>query len=246
MSDNRPDFSKIDFTAGMEMLPSERAAATVLVVEPDSLQRNNMRTCLKSLGYGGMSDAPNHVLALERMEQRNFTHVLFDAKKTNMPPNDFLKKLLEMDSRVIAIPTSYEPSVDDVFELFVIGARGFLVKPFTMDTVEASIMMATKGEPISDLVLQAKDRNEALVAIMMGSLDKVATVMRQAKKFDTAKREIPKAMMSFRRSSDLACCFRKGSDEDLVKAIESFCIERSKGPATRLGRLRKRLKTTRS
>jgi DNA-binding NarL/FixJ family response regulator len=230
---------------GLALTPAERAKASVLVVEPDANERNNLRTVIKNLGYGGISDAPNHATAIERMQQRRFTHVIFDAKKTNMPPKEFIVKVFEMDRSVIAIPASADPNVDDVFDLLIGGARGFLCKPFTADTVEAAIVMATKGEPISEAVLQAKDRNEALVAIMMSSLDKAATILRQSQQFETAKREIPRSMSSLRRAAELARTFAKGGDDALVDAMEKFCIERSKGPATRLGRLRKRLQTTR-
>jgi hypothetical protein len=64
--------------------------------------------------------------------------------------------------------------------------------------------------------------------------------------FETAKREIPKALGTLRRSAELAKTFAKGGEDGLIEAMEKFCIERSKGPATRLGRLRKRLKTTRA
>jgi len=227
------------------MTPGERARATILIVESDPNERNNFRQAIKTLGYGGISDAPNHATALERLGQRKVSHIIFEAKKTNMPTREFLQKVFEIDKDIVAIPTSFEPNVDDVFDLLVLGARGYLCKPFTADTIEQAIVAATKGEPMSEAVLQAKDRNEALVAIMMGSLDKSATILRQAYKFDTAKRELPRAMSSFRRSADLAKTFCKGGEEGLVEAMERFCIERSKGPATRLGRLRKRLKTTR-
>ena len=231
--------------ADVVMTPAERGKASILIVESDGMERNNMRSALKALGYGGLSDAPNHALALERLGERKFTHIIFEAKKTNMPPKEFLQRVFEGDTSTVCIPSSYEPNVDDVFDLLIMGAKGYLVKPFTIDTVESAIVMATKGEPISDAVLQAKDRNEALVAIMMSSLDKLATLMRQAEQFETAKREVPRATNVFRRSADLAKTFAKGGDEALLDAMERFCIERGKGPATRLGRLRKRLRTVR-
>ncbi len=231
--------------SNLVMTAMERSKASILIVEADPNDRNNMRTAIKALGYGGISDVPNHLSAIEKMAARRFTHIIFDAKKTNMPPREFLQKVLEADSQTIAIPSSRDPNVDDVFDLLILGARGYLCKPFTSDTVEAAILMATKGDPLSDAVLQAKDRNEALVAIMMSSLDKAATILRQATQFETAKREIPKALATLRRSAELAKTFAKGGDQGLMEAMEKFCIERSKGPATRLGRLRKRLKTTR-
>jgi DNA-binding NarL/FixJ family response regulator len=229
----------------MIMSPAERAKAFVLIVEKDPTERNNMRTALKSLGYGAFTDVADHAVALEKLAERKITHVLFDAKATKIQPKEFLHKLLENDKSIVAIPSSYDPNIDDVFDLLIMGAKGYLVKPFTVDTLELAIVMASKGEPMNDAVLNAKDRNEALVAILMGSLDKAATVLRQAQQFETAKREIPKAISGLKRSSELAKMFAKGGEMGLIDAIEKFCIERSKGPATRLGRLRKRLNTTR-
>ena len=228
------------------MSPAERSKANILVVESDASDRNNLRSSLKSLGYGGLSDAPNHGAALEKMNERRFTHVIFEAKKTNMPSKEFLAKVFEFNDQIVALPSSTEPSVDDVFDLLILGAKGYLVKPFTLETVEQAIVHATKGEPIADAVLHAKDRNEALVAILMSSLDKAALLHRQAEQFETAKRELPRALNVLRRSADLAKTFAKGGDTALIEAMERFCIDRSKGPASRLGRLRKRLKTGKS
>jgi DNA-binding NtrC family response regulator len=232
--------------SSLSMTPAERNRASVLVVESDAMDRSSMRQALKTLGYGGISDAPNHAAALEKMNDRKFTHIVFEAKKTNIPAKDFLAQVLQIDGECIAIPSSSQPNVDDVFDLLVMGAKGYLCKPFTIDTVESAILQASKGEPISELVLHAKDRNEALVAIMMSSLDKAATITRQAQQFETAKRDVPRAMAGMRRSAELARTFAKGGDDALLEALERFCLERSKGPATRLGRLRKRLKTTRA
>ncbi len=229
----------------MVMLPQERARASILTIEPDANERQLMRTTLKTLGYGSFTDVPNHAAAFDKLQERKITHIIFDARKTNIVPSEFLQKLLQVDNTIVAIPASYEPNVDDVFDLLIMGARGYLVKPYTADTVESAIVMASKGDPLPDVVLQAKDRNEALIAILMGSLDKAATIMRQAYQFETAKREVPRAISNLRRSADLAKMFCKGGDTGMIEAMEKFCIERSKGPATRLGRLRKRLNNSR-
>lgn len=229
----------------LTMTPAERTRASILIVESEANDRNNMRSLIKTLGYGGVSDAPNHSAALERLTQRKFSHIIFEAKKTTMPPREFLQKVLEADPLAVAIPSSYEPSVDEVFDLLIMGARGFLVKPFTSDTLEQAIINASKGEPIASAVVNAKDRNEALVAILMTSLDKVATIMRQALQFDTAKRELPRAFAQLKSSAELARMFCKGGEDGMINAIEKFCIDRSNGPATRLGRLRRKLRTTR-
>jgi DNA-binding NarL/FixJ family response regulator len=225
-----------------ELSHAERSAASVLVIEADPNHRAAMRNALKDLGFGGFSDVSNHATGLERIQDRKFTHIVFDAKATNMPPKEFLAKVLEMEEEAVCIPASFEPNVDDVFDMLIMGARGFLVKPFTIESVNASINTATKGEPIADTIKHAKDRNEALVAVVMSSLDKAATLLRQSRQFETARVEIPRAMVHLRRCAELAQTFAKDGDEGLIEAIEKFCLERSKGPASRLGRLRKRLK----
>jgi len=223
----------------------ERSRISILLVEPEPTERNLLRTTLKSLGFTTISESPNHLAALEKFEGRKFSHIVFDAKKGNYPIKDWFTQVMEIAPNIIAIPTSANPSVDDVFELLLLGARGYLVKPFTRESVDVSMIMATKGEPIPDVVKQARDRNEALVAIIMSSLDRLATVFRQSKQFETAERELPRAMDALRRSSDLALTFAKGGEDGLIEALEKFFVEKSRGPATRLGRLRKRLSTTR-
>jgi CheY-like chemotaxis protein len=231
----------------LKMSPAEKAACTILVVESDPGEANYMREALKSLGFTSLSDAPSHHIALDKISGRQFSHVIFDAKKiTNYPLKAWLTKVFEIDSRIIALPASVNPSVDDVFDLLVVGARGYLVKPFTFEAVDHAVIQATKGEPISDRVLGAKDRNEALVAMMMTSVDRLATVFRQAQQFETAKRALPNAVAALARAADLAHTFAKGGEEGLIESLENFCIKQSNGPATRLGRLRKRLSTTRT
>jgi DNA-binding NtrC family response regulator len=225
---------------------SERSTSSILVVEPDPTDRNLLRTTLKGLGFAAISESPSHLASLDKFEGRKFTHIIFDARKGKYPLKEWFTQIMEIAPNIVAIPTSPNPSVDEVFELLLLGAKGYLVKPFTRDTVDLSVLMATKGEPIADCVKQARDRNEALVAIMMSSLDRLATVHRQAKQFETARRDLPRAQAALRRAQDLALTFAKGGEPGFISALERFCVETSRGPATRLGRLRKRLSTTRA
>jgi two-component system chemotaxis response regulator CheY len=220
---------------------AERKNASILVIEPEASLRNSLRQMLIRLGYGTVSDASDHIQALKKFEERRFTHIIFEAKKTSMPTTEFLTKVIELDSAVITIPASWEPNVDDVFGLLIIGARGFIVKPFTEESVDESIIMASKGEPISDAILYAKDRNEALASLIMTQLDKLATTLRQSQHFETARREIPRRTAGLRRTMDIGRTFARGGPEKLLESLVEFCLERSDGPATRLGRLRKRL-----
>ncbi|NDC38659.1 MAG: hypothetical protein EBZ48_11485, partial [Proteobacteria bacterium] len=130
---------------------------------------------------------------------------------------------------------------DDVFGLLTLGARGYIVKPFNSDSIEEAIGLATKGEGISEAILYARDRNEALASLIGSSLGQLATLMRQAQQFESAAREVPKKIRNLQRSVQMGKVFADGGEEALLEAIMAFCLERGEGPASKLGRLRKRI-----
>jgi len=219
--------------------PIERSNASILIVESDSTERNNMRACLQSLGFGELSDAANHVSALEKIDQRRFTHVIFNAVATNMPVTEFVMKSLECWPKLILIPMSFEPEADNVFDMLIAGARGFLVKPFNPASIDESIVNATKGERLAECVLKAEDRNSALAAILMQSLDNAALTIKQSAQFETAQREVSGKVANMYRIFDLVRTFSKGGVNGYLDALQKFCINRSSEPASQLGRLRK-------
>ncbi len=227
------------------MTSREKLKTSILIIEKDTAERNNLKTALKTVGFENISDSPDQLAALEKLEQRHFSHVIFNASEKTMPMDAFIAKLLEIENDVVAIAASGQPEIDNVFDMMIHGARGFLVKPFTFEGVENSITLATKGESINSLVLQAKDRNEALVAIVMSSIDNTANILRQSKQFETAKRDIPRYIANLHNSVTLAHTFAKDGTDGLLSSLQKFCIERSKGPATKLGRLRKKLQHSR-
>ncbi|MCI5065911.1 response regulator [bacterium] len=227
-------------TRTLTLSSKERQAITILIVEPEASLRQNLRQSLLGLGYGGVSDASDHAQALQKIEDRNFTHLIFDAKISKISPLEFITRALDLDPKMTALASSYEPTVDDVFDLLIAGAKGYLVKPLTAEALDETIVMSTKGEPISDAVLNAKNRNEALAALVLSALDNLATILRQSQHFQTAKREIPQKSIAFRRAIDLGRTFAKGGPMMLREALIELSLARGEGPATRLGRFRKR------
>jgi len=93
---------------------------------------------------------------------------------------------------------------------------------------------------ISDAVLFARNRNEALAAMILASLKKLALLKRQAKTFDTAKREIPAKLAHFKRAVEIGNTFAKGGPTELVETIVALCIERADAPAPKMSRIRRR------
>ena len=229
----------------LELSREECRVMQILIIEEDSVYRNALQTQLKSHGFGSVTTVEDHTSALARLSIRRYTHVIFQAKNTNMSTMDFLRKVLLDDAETIAIPSSDNPSADQVFEMLKIGARGFLAKPYDFDAVREAMIQATKGEPFSKAMLTATNRNEAFALMLATHLDRVATVLRQAAHHTTAAKEIPLMMAELRRSAQIAKTFCEGGENTLLQSIESFLLKRGDERASRLGRVRQRLRAER-
>jgi len=223
------------------MSHSERRATSILVVDRDLSDLETLRSVLINAGYGFCQVSSDHNAAIKLIYEKNFSHILFTAQSTSIPVKDFLHKAMQIDSGCIAIATSNQPQVDEVFELLKIGARGFLAKPFNVNSVDEAIVFATKGEPFSRVILEARDRNEAFAALLAATLDKFAEISRHARNHSSAEDLVLRYAHEFRSSTRLARVFAKDGEKALLEKLQEFFISLGNGPATRLGRLRKRL-----
>lgn len=222
-----------------------RNQTSVMLICSNRMTSGQVRQAIKSIGFSKISTVQSHVQAYERLRTRNFELILFDAKGTDMPSKEFVEKAVEMDPNVIMIAISSEPSVDDVFGLLKAGARAFLAIPFTVESTEEVLVRAQEGPPLSEAVLNAPDRNSALVGVILNNLYRVSVLMRQAREFDTAGRELERQHCTFVESIDLARLFCEGGDDALMDKIQEACIARANAAATRLGRTRQKLKKNR-
>jgi DNA-binding NtrC family response regulator len=238
-SDAEPEFF-------LQMPLKERQAAEILVCEEKINERNSLKMALRGLNYGQISDAPTLGQGLKKLDNRNFSHIVFQARKSDMAAGDFLQCALAKCPNAVFLATSFEPTVDNIFSLLIGGAKGYLVCPFTMNSRDNAIVQATVGDGFPEELLMAKNRNEALVSITMSNLDRVANTLRHAKTLDALKKQVPQEMAKLRTSSQMARTFCEGGAEGFSCSLETFSEKRSTGPATKLGRLRKRLNTSRS
>lgn len=227
-------------------LRHDRGHYSVLVVCASSTGSSQVRQALKALGFTQISTAPSHVVGIERAKTRNFTHVVFDAAGTDMPAGDFVEQILSFEENAIMLAVSLQPRIDDVFGLLRKGARHFIVPPFTTEVLEDVLTTATEGPALSEAVLNAPDRNGAFTAVILNNLYRLSVAMRQSREFESAKREVTGYNFQLRESVEMAQLFCEGEALDLRDKIAEACILRAKDASTRLGRLRKKLKKTRT
>lgn len=224
----------------------DRSKSQVLVVINKGNVSTQVRQSLKSLGFTQVSVVNTHVAAIERAQERNFSHYIVDAKDTDMVALEFVAKIMTMERDPVILAVSEEPKIDDVFSLLKAGARGFLVPPLNVESIEQVLVQASKGPVLSEAVLNAPDRNAAFVAVVLNNLYRLAVSMRQSREFVTAERDVKFYNYALRESMEMAQLFCEGSDEDLREKIVDGCINRAKDAASRLGRLRKKLSKSRT
>lgn len=217
----------------------------VLVVAGDRHVMSSLRQSLASLGFESISGAANHGQALDRVRTRTFPLILFEAGDTNLPTRDFVLAVRRLDEESTLIALSAAPRIDDVFELLKVGARSFLVTPFTTVTLEEVVSRAVLGPPFSDVILDASDRDAALAALVLNNLYRLATAMRHARAFSTFGGHVQAYRAALHESSELARLFSLGGDAVLREKLVEACILRAQTAATRLGRTRLRLKRQR-
>lgn len=222
-----------------------RTGVSVLVITISGTVSNQVRQALKTLGFTQVSAAASHVQGFDRIKSRNFSLIFFDAENSDMPAQEFVEKVMGLEDGSTLIALSSQPRVDDVFSLLRSGARGFLVTPFTVDGIEEVLTRAKEGPPLSDAVLNAPDRNAALVGVILNNLYRVSVLMRQAREFTTAAKELERQSYALAESVDLARLFCEGGDDQLVERIVESCIARASVAASRLGRTRKKLQNER-
>lgn len=224
---------------------SLRANSTVLLVFVNQNTLMQLRQCLNSLGYRHIMQSSSHYNALERMRERSFSLVFFEASSSNVKAADFVHSARKLDDKSLLIAVSGAPRVDDVFGLLREGARHYIVLPFDVDSVEHVLLSAQEGPPLSDTVLHATDRNVSLATVVINGLDQLAVGMRQARTFPLAVSELGERKRRWREALDLALMFCDGPQAALRERIIEACIARASQASTRLGRTRRKLRQER-
>ncbi len=219
----------------------EKKRMTFLIVDPQEGFRSQLRYALKHYEYGPASDAAELTSALRMLLERRFTHIIFATESKDLSGVDFIAQALKSDPAMIAIAVSAKPNADELFELLLRGARGYMPKPFKPDDVNDAIISATKGERIPEEVLRSPKKHELLVQHMLNNLDRAAVLMKDISAHPSAHRELHYLIGSLGASVRQIIMLSRGGQAEYAEALQKVLIDRATGPATRLGRLRQRL-----
>jgi two-component system chemotaxis response regulator CheY len=113
----------------------------ILTVDDFSTMRRIIRNILRQLGYNNIVEADDGTTALEVLQNQTIDFVVSDW---NMPKMNGLEllKAMRADDRLKDIPVlmvTAEALKDHVVEAVRSGVNGYIIKPFTAETLKEKI-----------------------------------------------------------------------------------------------------------
>lgn len=113
----------------------------ILAVDDFSTMRRIVRNILRQLGYNNIAEAEDGVTALEHLKQNRADFIISDWNMPNMTGLELLKAV-RADANLKDIPVllvTAEALKENVVEAVKAGVNGYIVKPFTAETLKEKI-----------------------------------------------------------------------------------------------------------
>ncbi len=117
----------------MQYIDKKNGTFTCLVADDSRFSRQNISGVVRRLGGSVVAEAANGVEAVERYSSLRPDLVLLDITMPELDGIGTLTKILEMDKNARVIIVSSLGSKDMVWKAVSLGAKSFIVKPFTED-----------------------------------------------------------------------------------------------------------------
>jgi two-component system chemotaxis response regulator CheY len=113
----------------------------ILVVDDFATMRRIIRNLLQDLGFTNVSEADDGKTAWPMLESGNFDLLVTDWNMPGMPGLDLLKAV-RADARLAKLPVlmlTAEAKREQIVEAAQAGVNGYVIKPFTAETLKAKL-----------------------------------------------------------------------------------------------------------
>lgn len=121
----------------------------VLIVDDEAVVRNGIGRILDNMGISS-DQAGNGHDALDLLAGQTFDLVLLDIRMPDMDGLDTLKRIQSINPKLNVIMITGYPTIDTAVNCIKSGAVDYLVKPFRMDDLEASLKKVECGDATED------------------------------------------------------------------------------------------------
>lgn len=113
----------------------------ILVVDDFSTMRRIIKNLLRDLGFTNISEADDGQTALPMLQNGDFDFLVTDWNMPGMTGIDLLKAV-RADAKLQGMPVlmvTAEAKKDQIVEAAQAGVNGYVVKPFTAETLKEKI-----------------------------------------------------------------------------------------------------------
>ena len=113
----------------------------ILVVDDFSTMRRIIKNLLRELGFNNIEEADDGSTALPMLENNSFDFLVTDWNMPGMPGIDLLKSVRanpKLESLPVMMVTA-EAKRDQIMEAAEAGVNGYVVKPFTAETLKEKL-----------------------------------------------------------------------------------------------------------
>ena len=113
----------------------------ILTVDDFSTMRRIVRNILRQLGFNNISEAEDGVAALDILKNQDIDFVVTDWNMPNMTGLQLLQAIRADDTlkHIPVLLVTAEALKDNVVEAVKAGVNGYIVKPFTPETLKEKI-----------------------------------------------------------------------------------------------------------
>src|SRR5580698_5531963 len=120
-----------------------------LVVDDFSTMRRMVKSVLNELGYSNVTEADDGSTALPLLRDGNFDFLITDWNMPGMPGLELLKAV-RADPKLAKMPVlmlTAEAKRDQIVEAAQAGVNGYIIKPFTADTLKKKLTKILEAIP---------------------------------------------------------------------------------------------------
>lgn len=113
----------------------------ILIVDDFSTMRRIIKNLLRDLGFTNTHEADDGQTALPMLKNGNFEFLITDWNMPGMQGIDLLKAV-RADAKLAALPVmmvTAESKREQIIEAAQAGVNGYIVKPFTAQTLQEKI-----------------------------------------------------------------------------------------------------------
>ncbi|OUS31534.1 hypothetical protein A9Q99_02900 [Gammaproteobacteria bacterium 45_16_T64] len=112
---------------------------TALIVDDVSDMRSLLRTTLLDLGVKAVEEAADGAQALAIYQQSAIDIVFLDINMPGVSGLELLQELMRLNEQAHVVMVSGDSSITNVKTSIGLGAKGFVVKPYSVDKIQEAL-----------------------------------------------------------------------------------------------------------